>query len=74
MTASAPDQTLTEDDIPRLAVEALTEAHRKARASGRALVYVVNGELVRVEGVTRTVLKKIPTRFHSTTRVKRAKK
>lgn len=51
-----------EADVPALAVQALTAAGQRARAAGHPLVEVRDGQLVRIEGTTVTVLRQLPGR------------
>ena len=60
-------------DITQAAVQALTEATRQDIDSGRSVVLVVNGELVRLDSSAgKTVLKKLPPRRKVSVRIKRA--
>jgi hypothetical protein len=69
------DELDAEDaDIPQMAVDALNAAHRRAVASGRAVVFIQDGELVEVSSSGKTVLKKVSRRVKVTTLVKRASK
>lgn len=62
-----------ETEVAQLAVEALTAATRRAIQSGRSVVVVVNGELVRMRSpADKTVLKKLPPRRKVIGRIKRA--
>jgi hypothetical protein len=61
-----------EAEVAQLALEALTVAQRRAHNSGRSVVVVENGELVRVGLSGKTGLKKLPPRRKVTVRVKRA--
>ena len=61
-----------ENDIPALAVEALTNATRQALASGRPVVLVVDGQLVRIGPDGCTPLRSLPPRVKGTERTKRA--
>ena len=61
-----------ESNIPALAVQALTMASRRALASGRPIVTVVNGKLVRVGLFSSTLLRTLPPRMKVSVRKKRA--
>ncbi len=61
-----------DDNVPELAVQALNAATRRAIRSGRSIVLVENGELVRIGSDGKTVLKKLPPRRKVETRFKRA--
>ena len=61
-----------EGEIAQLAVQALTAAHRSAVDSGRSVLVLEKGELVRIGSLGRTVLKKLPTRQKVSIRIKRA--
>ncbi len=61
-----------EGEVTQLAVQALTAAQRRALNSGRSVLVVVNGELVRIGSPGRTVLKKLPPRRKVSVRIKRA--
>jgi len=63
-----------EEAVAQSAVQALLAAQRQALASGRQVVFLDNGELVRKEGRGKTVLKKLPPRKTVTVLVKRASK
>jgi hypothetical protein len=69
---STIDRDPTEGEITQLAVQALTAAHRRAVASGRPVLEVVDGALVRKGPSGVTVLKKLPPRKKVTVRLKRA--
>jgi hypothetical protein len=56
--ADEPD----DDDVPEMALAALAEAQRRALASGRPVVLVRDGRLVRIQGDTVTVLRTMPPR------------
>ncbi len=62
-----------ENTAPALAVQALTNAHRRVRASGRPVVLVAGGKLVRVGPLGSTTLKDVPPRVRVSVRTKRAK-
>ena len=68
------DIELAEQEIiaPALAVQALNSAHRRARASGRPMVLVVGGNLVRIGPLGTTVLKELPRRVKVAVLKKRA--
>jgi hypothetical protein len=70
MTPSEPDPQ--EAEVTHLAVQALTAAQQRAIHSGRSVLVVENGELVRIESPDRTVLKKLPPRRKVSVRTKRA--
>jgi hypothetical protein len=59
-------------EVVRMALKALTAAQHRALASGRAVILVVNGELVRITGSSKAVLKKLPARRRVSNRTKRA--
>jgi hypothetical protein len=61
MSAANPD---LHDDVavPDQAVKGLDEASRRARASGRPVVVVRDGQLVRLDRGEVVVLKKLPAR------------
>ena len=59
-------------DITQLAVQALTAAQRRAIASGRAVIVVADGALVRIGSSGKTVVKKMPPRRKVSVRIKRA--
>ncbi len=61
-----------ESNVPALAVQALTLATRRTRASGRPVVMVVGRELVRIGPLGPTPLKSLPPRVKVTVRTKRA--
>lgn len=52
-----------EDNVPELAVAALTAAHRRAVQAGHPQVLVRNGQLVRITSSGITVLKQLPSRY-----------
>ena len=62
-----------EAEIAELAVQALTDAHKRAVKAGHMLVFVKNGELIQTGPLGTTVLKKLPPRKRVSVRVKRAK-
>ena len=62
-----------ENAAPALAVQALTSAHRRVRASGRSVVLVAGGKLVRVGPLGSTPLKDVLPRVKVSVRTKRAK-
>ena len=70
MTEEELDQL--EATIPEMAVQALTNAHRRARASGQDVVMVVDDKLVRIGPHGTTVLKSLPYRVKVNARTKRA--
>lgn len=61
-----------EETVPELAVHALTEATRRARAAGRPVVLVVNNQLVRITPEGTTVLEPLTSRVTAPSRTKRA--
>lgn len=61
-----------EEEVALLAVQALTAAHRRAVQSGRPVLVVENGELVRIGPLGRTVVKTLPPRHKVLDRIKRA--
>jgi hypothetical protein len=56
------DDDRSEADVPEQAVQALAAAQRRARQAGHTLVQVQDGKLVRIQGQTVTVLKRVPGR------------
>lgn len=62
-----------ESDVPALAVKALTAAHRRALVAGRTLIFVRNGQLIRVGPAGTTVLRQLPARKKVATRTQSAK-
>jgi len=60
-----------EAQIPELAVLALNEAQSRARASGRPMVIVEDGKLMRIDQHGKTVLEVLPERFSPVERKKR---
>ena len=64
--------TSLEEVVPDLAVRALTEASRRTRATGRPVVLVVDGQLIRITAEGTTVLRSLPSRVKVETRTKRA--
>ncbi len=71
-TVSETELIQQETAVPVLAVKALSAAHRRARASGRPVVLVVGGKLVRIDSQGETVLKNLPPRAKVTVRTKQA--
>ena len=63
---------LDDVEVPQMAVKALDEAHRRAVASGRPVLVIVDGKLIEIRGSTRTVLGEGPRRHKVSCRVKRA--
>ena len=61
-----------ENTIPALAVQALTTASDRALASGRSVVLVVDGQLVRIGPDGCTPLQSLPPRVRVSVRKKRA--
>jgi hypothetical protein len=63
-------------EVIQMAVDALNDAQRRAIKSGRTVILVVNGELVRFgpAGAGRVVLKKLPPRRRVSVRTQRASK
>lgn len=61
-----------EAEVAQMAVRALSDAQRHARASGRPVVVVVDGELVRVGPAGRTVIKRLAPRRRVLVRSKQA--
>jgi hypothetical protein len=61
-----------EGEVTQMAVEALTAAQRRAIDSGRSVLVVENGALVRIGSTGRTELKKLPLRKKVSDRIKRA--
>lgn len=60
---SVTDPDLHDDvDIPAQAVKGLDEASRRARESGRPVVVIRDGQLVRLHAGEVVVLKKLPAR------------
>ena len=68
------DSEADEAEVIRMALKALSAAQRRALESGRPVVMVKDGNLVRVEGANVIVLKTLPPRRKITIRVKQAKK
>ena len=67
------DQVEADDaDVPGMAVDALRAAQRQARDSGRPVVVVADGELVRIGPEGQTVLRKLAPRRKVQVRRKRA--
>ncbi len=62
-----------DDEVAQSAIQALAVASRRARESGRSMVYVENGAVVRIGPMGKTVLNQLPIRRKVTTRVKKAK-
>jgi hypothetical protein len=65
------DEDHHDEQVPELAVQALTAAHRRAVAAGHPVVFVRAGQLVRLQGNQITVLKPIRGRQKIAFRVKR---
>ena len=65
---------LQEDNVPQMAVQALTAANRRAIDSGRSVLVVVDDALVCIGSTGSMVLKKLPPRRKVANRVKRASK
>ncbi len=63
-----------ERDVPNEALQALSNATRRAMDSGQPVVMVVDGSLVRIEPSGTTVLQVLPPRRKVTERIKRASK
>jgi hypothetical protein len=61
-----------EDEVAPMAVQALNAAQRRAIHSGCSVIVVENGELVRIDSLGKTVLKKLPPRRKVSVRIKRA--
>jgi hypothetical protein len=66
-----PDEL--DQNIPEQAVRGLDEAHRRAVASGRKVLVIVDGEMIEIEGEKRIVIKKVPQRTVYPNRIKHAK-
>jgi hypothetical protein len=64
------DEEQQEADVPQLAVRALTQAHRRALASGQTLVMVRDGKLIRVTRDEVVVLRVLTARKKSAVRSK----
>jgi hypothetical protein len=62
-----------DDNVAKSAIQALTVAFQRARGSGRAMVLVENGELIRIGPGGKTVLSQLPVRRKVAIRVKKAK-
>lgn len=62
----------SESDVPKLAVEALNAAQQRALKSGREVVMVRNGELIRTSSQGVVVLKKLAPLTEVEVRTKRA--
>ncbi|HEX8916180.1 MAG TPA: hypothetical protein VF796_27775 [Humisphaera sp.] len=60
-----------DDEVPTMAVAALRAAQRRAESSGRPMVLVLDGKLVRVDPSGQTVLKTLPPRQKVSIREKR---
>ena len=60
-------------DVPELAVQALTAAHRRAAAAGRTLIVVRNGQLLRISPTETVILRQLPARKKVGDRIKFAK-
>ena len=67
------DSEADEAEVIRMALDALNAAQRRALGSGRPVVMVKDGNLVRVEGANVTVLETLPPRRIVSIRSKQAK-
>lgn len=68
------DQDALDANVPELAVQALTEANRRAVAAGHPIGLVRGSQLIRCEGDQEIVLKEILGRKKVAFRVKRREK
>jgi 20S proteasome alpha/beta subunit len=66
------DSKEDEEEVIQMALQALREANERAKKSGRELVFVRNGELVRSGPNGITVLRKLPPRRKVNGRIRRA--
>ncbi len=69
---TALDPSPQDGEVAQLAANALTAAQARAMKSGRSVLVLVDGELVRIEPRGKTVVKKLPPRRKVRDRFKRA--
>jgi len=70
MNQSDSDLDALDADVPMMAVQGLNEASKRARKSGRPIVLVRGGQLLRISAEGTIVLKDLPPRRKSLVRRK----